>query len=371
VATEKDILNALRSGKIQLPPLVIRLLTKEPLLSRGRSIRPDAEIEISWNRRRWKFIVEVKASSSPKAFEEAFRAAQSAATKAKRNPMIVLPYLSSDALARLEETGVSGLDLCGNGIVVVQGELLVIRSGKPNQFPRSEPIRNVYRGDSSYVGRAFLAKPIYQAVGEIVTTIRDKGGSVSFATVSKVLKTLEADLIVERSDDQIKLIQPEKLLLQLAENYRPPKVIERFVGKINVEERDIPKILTDAAKRIGSELLITGSASAARYSVLAREPVVAVYCDAPPREVLKASTMQFEETDRFPNIDLTYTNDKLPFFEPALQNGVKYASTLQVYLELMSGDKRQRESAEQVREYLKEKISKYILSWIKEPSTTK
>jgi len=263
------------------------------------------------------------------------------------------------------------LDLCGNGIIVVKGALLVVRTGQPNRFPRSEPIRNVYRGDSSYVGRAFLAKPIYQTVGEIVTTIQDKGGSVSFATVSKVLKTLAADLIVERSEDQIKLIQPEKLLGQLAENYRPPKVIERFVGKIDVEDREIPTILTDAAKRIGSELLITGAASAARYSVLAREPVVAAYCDAPPKEVLTASGIRFEETDRFPNVDLTYTTDKLPFFEPAPQDGVKYASAVQVYLELMAGDKRQRESAEQVGEYLTEKIGKYILSWVKEPSRIK
>ena len=64
-----------------------------------------------------------------------------------------------DAIGRLEETGVSGLDLCGNGIVIVKGELLVVRSGLPNRFPRSEPIRNVYRGDSSLVGRAFFPSP--------------------------------------------------------------------------------------------------------------------------------------------------------------------------------------------------------------------
>ncbi|MDP9175306.1 MAG: type IV toxin-antitoxin system AbiEi family antitoxin [Planctomycetota bacterium] len=371
MTTEKDILKALRSGKIQLPPLTLSLLEEEPKPSAdAKFTRPDAQIEILWDRRRWKFVVEVKATSSPKAFEEAFNAAQSAAANAKRKPMIILPYLSSDAIGRLEETGVSGLDLCGNGIVIVKGELLVVRSGQPNRFPRSEPIRNVYRGDSSYVGRAFLAKPIYQTVGEIVSTIQDKGGSVSFATVSKVLKTLEADLIVERLEDQIKLIQPEKLLEQLAENYRPPKVIERFVGKTDAQEREIPRILTDAAKRIGAELLITGSASADRYSVLAREPVVAAYCDAPPKEVLTASRIRFEETDRFPNIELIYTNDKLPFFEPAPQDGVKYASALQVYLELMSGDKRQRESAEQVREYLKRTIGKLLMDWAKEPQTT-
>jgi hypothetical protein len=184
-----------------------------------------------------------------------------------------------------------------------------------------------------------------------------------------VLKTLDADLIVERRKDQIKLIQPEKLLEQLAKNYRPPKVIERFIGKINAEERDVPRILTDGATKIGAELLITGSASASRYSVLAREPVVGAYCDAPPKEVLRESGIRFEETDRFPNIELIYTDDKLPFFEPAPQDGVKYASALQVYLELMSGDKRQRESAEQVREYLKRMIGTLLMDSTRESPT--
>jgi hypothetical protein len=371
VITEKDILKALRDGKIQLPPLAVRLVEAEPTKAANRDSRPpDAQIEVLWDRRRWKFLVECKSDSSPKTFQSAVTAAQAFTTTSNRNPLIILPYLSSEAIARLDELGVSGLDLCGNGIVTVSGELLVVRSGQPNRFPRSEPIRNVYRGDSSYVGRAFLGKPIYQAVGEIVSTVQNKGGSISFATVSKVLKTLEADLIVERSKDKIELIQPEKLLEQLAANYRPPKVIERFVGKIDAVEREIPNLLADAAKRIGSELLITGSASAARYSVLAREPMVAAYCDASPTEILNASGIRFEETDRFPNIDLTYTNDRLPFFEPAPQDGVQYASAVQVYLELTAGDKRQRESAEQVRDYLKRTIRDFIMIWAKDTAVT-
>ena len=153
--------------------------------------RPDALIEVSWKRRHWKFIAEFKASATPQAFDNAVTAIRPAASKARLNPMVVLPYLSPESLARLELIGVSGLDLCGNGIVTVPGEVLVVRAGQPNRFPRSEPIRNVYRAASSIVGRAFLVRPIYRAVGEIVATVREKGGGVSFATVSKVLKTLK------------------------------------------------------------------------------------------------------------------------------------------------------------------------------------
>jgi hypothetical protein len=359
--TEEKIFQALADGKVGLPPLAVSLIERKPeprVLARD-PYRPDALVGVSWGRRRWRFLAELKANATPQAFEAALAAVQPAATKTQLNPMVVVPYLSSENLTRLEEAGVSGVDLCGNGFVTVPGEVLVVRTGQPNRFPRSEPIRNVYRGDSSLVGRAFLAKPIYRAVGEIVTTIQERGGSVSFATVSKVLKTLQADLIVGRTSDQITLLQAGKLLDQLATNYRPPKVVERWVGKVTVGERELPKALADAARRVGSRLLLTGAASAPRYSVLGREPVVAVYCMAAPRDVLSAMGTKFEETDRFPNVDLTCTTDGPPYFESVSQDGVEYASPVQAYLELMSGDKRQRETAEQVREYVLTRVGKY------------
>lgn len=358
---ENDIFQALSDGKIGLPPLAVSLLDRKPRLPAliDDPNAPDALVGVSWGQRRWKFLAELKAISTPQAFQNALAAIQPAATKTRLNPMVIVPYLSPDHLGRLEAAGVSGLDLCGNGIVTIPGEVLVARTGQPNRFPRSEPIRNVYRGDSSMAARVFLAKPIYRAVGEIVTTIREKGGHISFATVSKVLKTLEADLIVGRSSDVIKLLQADKLLDQLAASYRSPKVVERWFGKVNVSERELPKALAAAARRVGSRLLVTGAGSAPQYSVLGREPVVAVYCSAAPKDVLSAVGATFEETDRFPNVDLSYTSDAPPYFESANEDGVEYASPVQAYLELMAGDKRQRETAEQVRQYVLRRVSEY------------
>jgi hypothetical protein len=359
--SEEAIFKALQEQRIQLPPLTVRLVKRQPRLRAlaEDSYQPDALVELAWKRRRWKFLVELKAAATAKVFENALAAAQVAAQKARLNPMIVLPYLSPENLARLEERGVSGLDLCGNGIATVLGEVLVLRTGQPNRFPRSEPIRNVYRGDSSLIGRAFLAKPRYRAVGEIIKAIQARGGGISFATVSKVLKTLEADLIVDRSEGQIRLLQADKLLEQLAVNYRPPKVIERYVGKVDISERKLPKTLAEAAHRLGSRLVLTGAASATQYSVAAREPIVAAYCGVSPREVLASLGTRFEETDRFPNLDLTYTEDNPPYFESFEQDGLEYASPVQAYLELASGDKRQKETADQIREYVLRRVREY------------
>jgi len=54
--------------------------------------------------------------------------------------MIVTPYLSPERLNELEERGISGVDLSGNGIVVIPGEMFVRRTGEPNRFPTGRRI---------------------------------------------------------------------------------------------------------------------------------------------------------------------------------------------------------------------------------------
>jgi hypothetical protein len=56
-----------------------------------------------------------------------------------------------------------------------------------------------------------------------------------------------------------------------------------------------------------------------------------------------------EETSRFPNVEFLETDDDFIYFD-ARDNLA--ASPVQTYLELMRGDKRERETAEQVRKAL-------------------
>lgn len=361
MVTEKDILTALRDGRISLPPLAVRLLRADPKLPamKDTAYRPDALIEVSYKRRRWKFAAELKSVATPKVFADAVAAIGFISEKTRLLPMVVMPYLSPENLARLEEAGISGLDLCGNGVVSVPGELLVLRTGQPNGYPRSEPIRNVYRGSSSLVGRTLLFKPVFNAVGDIVTSIQQAGGSISIATVSKVLKTLEEDLVIDRTQGQIRLIQADKLLDALAENYRAPKIVERLVVKLATGERELPGVLAGGARRIGERLQITGASSASRYSVLAGEPVVAAYCMTKPIEILEATGLSYELTDRFANVELIRTADDWAYLESNIAGGVNYASPVQVYLELMTGDKRHRQTAEQVREGVLRRVQEY------------
>ena len=65
--TEKEMLDQLRQGKVQLPPLTIRLLDAQPNV--GEDKRIDAYIEAKWKRKSARFAVECKALSTPKFFK--------------------------------------------------------------------------------------------------------------------------------------------------------------------------------------------------------------------------------------------------------------------------------------------------------------
>jgi hypothetical protein len=261
-----------------------------------------------------------------------------------------VPYLPDARLAELEAAGVSGIDLCGNGVVVVPGELLVYRTGRPNRFRSEAEIKNVFRGNSSLVARAFLLVPEYASVQEARREVERRGGNVVLATVSKVCKSLESLLVIERQREkgtaarQLRLLQPDKLLDLLASNYVAPVVTDTLRGKTKLSPEDFRKALA-ATEKEGGKVVQTGFGSVGAYAVMAREPMQSFYC-SDRNAVVRSLGNAFEPTDRFANVTLSETRDDAVYFDrrPDL-----VASPVQVYLELMAGDKRSKETAEQVR----------------------
>jgi hypothetical protein len=55
------------------------------------------------------------------------------------------------------------------------------------------------------------------------------------------------------------------------------------------------------------------------------------------------------QSDRFPNLELLETEDEPVYFDARQEDDLWWASPLQVYMELMVGDKRDQETAEQLK----------------------
>ncbi len=352
--TEKEMIEQLRSGKVSLPPLSLRFLEGDPK-ARG-NLRFDALVEASWRESLAKFAVECKSLSTPKAFQDGLNLLKTSSLPKGYRPLLFLPFLSERQLQELERERISGIDLCGNGVVVVPGMFAVFRSGEKNRFSSSAPIKNIYRKNSSMVGRVFLLRSGYETVQEICAEINRRNLLVnrwnkrpmSLSTVSKSLKTLEEDLVVERNGI-IRLLQPDKLLEKLSENYVPPKIKERVRLKVTQENGTIRELLLQQSEALGLPLVATGTSSVTQFAVMQRGDLLSVYC---PRLEMLLGRLSGSQSDRFPNLELVETEDETVYFDGRQEGNFWWASPVQVYLELMAGDKRDQETAEQVKSYI-------------------
>jgi hypothetical protein len=310
------------------------------------------------------FWAEYRKVGTPQQIQMAVLQAKEQANKTGQLPLVIVPYLSEERLLGLEQSGVSGIDLCGNGMVIAPG-LWFFRTGFPNRFKSSAPIKNIYRGASSLVARVFLLKREYDRVGDIETEIVRRGGEISPGTVSKVLKELEAEILVGRGSGTIRLLQPEGLLERLVESFTLPKAEATFTGKVEGELAQIERIIC----QIPATLVVrTGTGSLDKYVTMATQPKLCLYTSSLSTLL---GRLDATATTRFPNIEIIETSSPLPFFDAREmwdareiadaretsgtrkpENQIRYASPLQTYLEMMQGDERLQQTALSLRERL-------------------
>lgn len=333
----------LRAGELRVPPLAIRVVKL------GRNAGEDGVLQITYRTQSCRFAVELRPDAKPQTLKLAVDQAKQYARKSNRlQPMVIAPYLTGEKLDQLLGQGVSALDFCGNAAVEAPGRFLFYKTGNPNRYPDSAPIQSAYRGDGSLVPRVLLLDREFQAISDILAAITRRGGSLTMGTVSKVLRRLESDLVIERpSRNRVRLIQPDRLLDGLLDAYQAPKTQEIWTGKVALDTADLLAKLEVLGR--DADLVRTGESSAGEYAVWAGEPIIACYCRAMPAELLQRLGAEAKETRAFPNLRLIQTEDQRVYFD---RRSRLAGSPIQSWLEMASGDKRQKEAAEQIRSLL-------------------
>ena len=110
---------------------------------------------------------------------------------------------------------------------------------------------------------------------------------MSLSTVSKSLKTLEDDLIIDRKE-MIRLLQPDKLLEKLSQNYIATNIKSEIRLKVQAEGETLRKLLRNLSQEIDVPIVATGTSSVGQYAVMQRGDLLSVYC--PSLEMLAEST---------------------------------------------------------------------------------
>ncbi|MDP4176412.1 MAG: hypothetical protein Q8933_20700 [Bacteroidota bacterium] len=301
------------------------------------NLESDMELQIRYGNKSARFLVEIKNRSVPQIVERGIGQIKKLINIADENyyPALLVPYLSNSVVDLLKENNISGIDLNGNYFIVTD-EIVGIRLDRKNEYKESAPIKNVYSGNSSIVGRFLLKeKRIFNSVNEIYKGVRNSGGDITLSTVSKVLSRLSDDLIIQKDKKGISLLQPQKLLQKLKNNYKPPEPIKILRLKLSGNREEARSVLN---KYFGKSWMWSGESSADYYASTTLPSEFTIFTNVPYREeILNLVDMKFYNCTL-----LIISQDQNYLFFGSTAN---YASKVQTYLELMQLDKREKEVA--------------------------
>lgn len=220
--TENDIIKHLRNSGDQYAPLRVDCLEQQPVLSEG--FRADALIRFSIpDGPCFEALVEIVSVATPKNVLEKSRELVECLSQVGRMnivPLLVAPYMGKKQTKIMADKGISWMDLSGNMSIKVSNQIYIERTGNKNRFPDTAPIKKIFQGTSSLVSRALLLKPGgFLSVNEVCNFINAHNANVTLSTVSKVLKSLEEELLITKSENGISATRAERLLERLLQGY--------------------------------------------------------------------------------------------------------------------------------------------------------
>ncbi|UCC98671.1 MAG: hypothetical protein JSW66_02005 [Phycisphaerales bacterium] len=356
--TEKDILRSLKNMGDRYAPLVVKRLKEEVSLPEG--YRVDAVIEFSiQDGPSFEALAEIAPVSTPENVLK--RARQFAdyfakAGKTNRVPFIVAPYIGAKQAKILADRGISWIDLSGNMSVRVSNRIYIERTGKPNQFPDTSPIKKIFQGTSSLVSRALLLKPDgFISVNDVYNFITDRNPKVALSTVSKVLKSLEEELLINRNKSLISVPDPEMLLEKLVEGYknsteRKRRKTYRFsIGNIQQLSAGVVGFCKDYLACGFYAAQIKGLAVTDKITIFVKD-IEQFRRKAEDRLVSITADVEFG------NVIITETSDTGVWFNPDWREIDSVVDDIELYLEMMIDAPRGPKIAEQLKRRILQRI---------------
>lgn len=255
-------------------------------------------------------------------------------------PLMVVPYLSPSVDRACEAHHLSRLDLSGNANI--SGRNLRIRChGYPNKFATRGRPASAFAPKSARVASALLQDPSRTWTQRCLTQETDLGQGF----VSRILRRLVDDDLVERDGSAYGVKSPELLLRTWAEEYR-------FEGHMmyagSVPARHGLELTLSLSEQLASEGVahaFTGLAAAWRYAPHARYRNNAVYLDRVPSESL-LQRLGFEHDAQGGNTWLLVPKDReLVERHTELVEGVRCVCPVRTWLDLQHTPERSGEAA--------------------------
>jgi len=144
--------------------------------------------------------------------------------------------------------------------------------------------------------------------------------------------------MITKENKCIKVIQPEKILNALKQNYIPPTTSRELKLKIDGDKKSITSFLN---KQLTENWVFSGESSATTYTITTEPTIYTVYTELIP-------TLSVSAEERFYNLIIKETTIPYVYFD--LDNKLRNeANELQTYLELSCGDKREQDISKSIK----------------------
>jgi|SRR5579859_489592 len=368
--TEYEILLALKTSDPLkgLPNVRLANLVVQPKVKQGRF---DAKFDLQYGDTKVEVYVEVKNTCTPKQVEQiAPWLSQMKAMKTGTAFALVCPSLSPQSQRVCLDKNVDFIDLAGNIFINVPGKLLLQRVGmQPRQETSPSYYRNPFSGKSSRILRVLLQKPgtwtLSAIIEELATETKrskcaDASFEVSFSLASRVLRSLEEELLVRRSptpfdsEQVVPARSPEEGISVARGSPILVPELKRLLTVWGKEYKDryrwylrrsfkVPNPFGPSLKEVRQALdgllkprcyAFTGAAAASITAPFVDiDPIELYISDEAGAENLKASIAR---GSLGPDLRIIYAFDSGVFMYSSLKDGIPVVSDIQVYLDLFA-----------------------------------
>ena len=297
-------------------------------------------------------IVEVKSNGQPRfARKAADQLAQYTSQIPGSYGIFMAPFISEDSQAMLYERNIGYMDLSGNGKISFWPVYIKTVADR-NPYVQRRELRSLYSQRSTKT--LMILRVLLNAPGKAWRT-EDLAleSDSSLGQVSNVKKKLEDREWIQSVKGGIRLSEPEKLLTEWAENYRPGfNEYRDFYSMDSVQaiENSLVQYCSDNAIKFA----LTEFSGGARYAPAVRYQRVSAYIENDFINTI-AQELSWKEVKTGANIRLYIPIDDGYFYGKRWIDGAEIASPVQVFLDLKNLRGRGEEAAEAV---LKEVLTK-------------
>lgn len=330
-----------REAQRLLPQILAELFdeTAEHLQWHPRTPTGESDQAAVAHGRTWLF--QVKSSSSPGLVADAAERFDHLGSM-KGVKVLVVPFMTRAGEAAAARRHLNWIDLSGNAHIR-DDSLYISVSGRPNRFAGRGRPSSAFAPKSARVARIMLLDPEQwwrqKDLAEI--TQLDTG------QISRVIKRLRNDRLIEGRDGEVRPRDPEALLDAWADEYRFDRH-EIVRGHLSGSGIELSRTLEQGLTESSVQHAFTGLPAAWMLNRFARFRLNSVYVKGDPYEA--AEQIGLRQSEKGSNVQLIAPDDEGVFSGVRDIEGLPCVSAVQVYLDLRHLPERGPEAAASLRQ---------------------